>query len=58
MKKIHQTNSLIQINNRKTIQKIQYHQRFQQLMKTKITHIKTLLIINLRKILAILVQSK
>ena len=58
MKKIHQTNSLIQINNRKTIQKIQYHQRFQQLMKSKITHIKTLLIINLRKILAILVQSK
>ena len=58
MKKIHQTNSLIQINNRKTIQKIQYHQRFQQLMKTKITHIKTLLIINLRKTLAILVQSK
>ena len=58
MKKIHQTNSLIQINNSKTIQKIQYHQRFQQLMKTKITHIKTLLIINLRKTLAILVQSK
>ena len=58
MKKIHQINSLIQINNLKTIQKIQYHQRFQQLMKSKITHIKTLLIINLRKILAILVQSK
>jgi hypothetical protein len=35
MKKIHQINSQIQINSFKTIQRTQYHQKYQQLMKTK-----------------------